>query len=219
MYADLLCEKGNTSNIRKFARTVTNKVCSPSAGKREAISYHNKWLLHLLTEDDPEVVVLGTKILARLLVVHGSGYVTKFAGKTGGFAIMRFRLRRWWDLPTLWPICFCILFGRDVADIDMERSFELFSLLEPFSNCKIVYPGVLPVIMSMLQHGLKEVLHHQDDPDSPLTDRGNGQDPPKQGLSVPAGANRRRSMSLTKELEARREYNRLRHLLGSANGF
>lgn len=26
MYSDLLCEKGNTSNIRKFARTVTNKV-------------------------------------------------------------------------------------------------------------------------------------------------------------------------------------------------
>ncbi|KAH6705170.1 hypothetical protein BKA61DRAFT_144345 [Leptodontidium sp. MPI-SDFR-AT-0119] len=197
MYADLLCEKGNTSNIRKFARTVTNK-----------------WLLHLLTEDDPEVVVLGTKILARLLVVHGSGYVTKFAGKTGGFAIMRFRLRRWWDLPTLWPICFCILFGRDVADIDMERSFELFSLLEPFSNCKIVYPGVLPVIMSMLQHGLKEVLHHQDDPDSPLTDRGNGQDPPKQGLSVPAGANRRRSMSLTKELEARQTHQHKKERLG-----
>ena len=27
MYTDLLCEKGNTTQIRKFARTVTNKVC------------------------------------------------------------------------------------------------------------------------------------------------------------------------------------------------
>lgn len=26
MYADLLCEKGSTANIKKFARTVTNKV-------------------------------------------------------------------------------------------------------------------------------------------------------------------------------------------------
>lgn len=26
MYTDFLCEKGNTSNIKKFARTVTNKV-------------------------------------------------------------------------------------------------------------------------------------------------------------------------------------------------
>jgi hypothetical protein len=27
MYTELLCEKDNTSNIKKFARTVTNKVC------------------------------------------------------------------------------------------------------------------------------------------------------------------------------------------------
>ena len=27
MYADLLCERGNTVNLKKFARTVTNKVC------------------------------------------------------------------------------------------------------------------------------------------------------------------------------------------------
>ena len=27
MYTELLCEKGSTANIRKFARTVTNKVC------------------------------------------------------------------------------------------------------------------------------------------------------------------------------------------------
>jgi hypothetical protein len=164
-----------------------------------------QWLLHLLTEDDPEVVVHGTKILARLLVIHGSGYVTKFAGKTGGFAIMRHRLKRWWDLPTLWPICFCILFARDVADIDFERSFELFSLLEAFSNCKVVYPNVLPVITSMLQSGLKDVFRTQDDPDSPLNDKGNGKGPDA-ALSVPSGPSRRRSMSLTKELESRRKY-------------
>ncbi|KAH8660641.1 hypothetical protein BGZ60DRAFT_530657 [Tricladium varicosporioides] len=184
MYADILCEK-NTSNIRKFARTVTNK-----------------WLLHLLTEDDPEVVVLGTKILARLIVVHGSSYTSKFATKTGGFAIMRYRLRRWWDISTLWPICFSILFGRDVAEIDFERSFELFSLLETFSGCKVVYPGILPVITAMLQHGLKDVLRQQDDPDSPLNER-NANQGPATSLGVPNGPSRRRSMSLTKELESR----------------
>ncbi|PBP15812.1 beige/BEACH domain-containing protein [Diplocarpon rosae] len=199
MYSNLLCQKGNNSHIRKFARTVTNK-----------------WLLHLLTEDDPEVVVHGTKILARLLVIHGSGYVTKFASKTGGFAIMRYRLKRWWDIPTLWPICFGILFGRDVADIDLERSFELYSLLEPFNDCKVVYHGILPVIMAMLQHGLKDVLRTQDDPDSPLTERRNGQDAPKtaSGLSVPPSANRRRSMSLTKELEARQTHQHKKEKLG-----
>lgn len=208
MYSDLLCEKGNTNNIRKFAKTVTNKV-SPSARTNANDNPDPaKWLLHLLTEDDPEVIVHGTKILARLLVVHGSAYVSKFAGsKTGGFAIMRYRLKRWWDIPTLWPICFSILFGYDVAEIDFERSFELFSLLENFNNSKVVYPNVLPVITSMLQHGLKDVLIHQDDPDSPLSplaEKGNG-NASKSGLSVPTSANRRRSMSLTKELESRRK--------------
>jgi hypothetical protein len=206
MYSDLLCEKGSTANIKKFARTVTNKVGSSQSSLQRSSNEVGQWLLHLLTEDDPEVVVHGTKILARLLVVHGSGYVSKFAAKTGGFTIMRHRLRRWWDLPTLWPICFSILFGHDVAEIDFERSFELYSLLDTFSNCKVVYPGVLPVIMAMLQHGLKDVLHHQDDPDSPLTDLGNGQTVETASLSVPVGHNRRRSMSLTKELESRRKF-------------
>ncbi|TVY75838.1 Beige protein-like protein, partial [Lachnellula suecica] len=184
MYADLLCENSSSSSLKKFARTVTNK-----------------WLLHLLSEDEPEVVVLGTKILARLIVVNGSSYASKFASKTGGFAIMRSRLKRWWDVATLWPICFSILFARDVADIDFERQFDLGSLLESFHNCKVVYPAVLPVITAMLQHGLKDVLRQQDDPDSPLRDKSTG--PDQDSLSVPAGHSRRRSMSLTKELESR----------------
>jgi len=158
-----------------------------------------------LTEDDPEVVFYGTKILARLLVVHGSAYVGKFGSKTGGFSIMRFRLKRWWDIAPLWPILFSILFARDVADINFERSFDLFSLLETFSNCKVVYSGILPVITAMLQHGLKDVLRTQDDPDSPLAERGNGQPPTKSSV-VDA---RFRSMSLTKELETRRKLSSL----------
>ncbi len=166
-----------------------------------------QWLLYLLTEDDAEVVVHGTKIIARLLVIHGSTNVNKFASKTGGFTIMRHRLKRWWDLPTLWPLCFSILFARDVADIDFERPFELFSLLETFTNCKVVYPNVLPVITSMLAHGLKEVLRTQDDPDSPLADKGNAQDPNSSLNVPPTTVSRRRSMSLTKELESRRKIN------------
>lgn len=149
-------------------------------------------------------MTLGTKILARLIVINGSSYATKFASKTGGFAIMRSRLKRWWDISTLWPICFSILFARDVADIDFERPFELFSLLDSFNNCKVVYPAVLPVIMAMLQTGLKDVLRSQDDPDSPLHERSTG--PDQENLSVPNTHSRRRSMSLTKELESRRKY-------------
>lgn len=116
---------------------------------------------------------------------------------------MHYRLKRWWDIPPLWPICFSILFARDVADIDFERSFELFSLLETFGHCKVVYPSMLPVIMSMLQNGLKDVLYDQDDIDSPLSEKIQPQ-AQKASLSVPSGHSRRRSMSLTKELESRR---------------
>lgn len=152
MYSRILCEKGNTTHIKKFARTVTNK-----------------WLLYLLAEDDPEVVVHGCKILARLLVTHGSNYTSKFAGKSGGFIIMSNRLKRFWDMPTLWPICFSILFGYDVAEINFDRNFDFFSLLETFGKRKVVYPDSLSVITAMLQHGLKDVMRHQDDPDSPAT--------------------------------------------------
>ena len=35
MYSGLLCENGSTANIRKFAKTVTNKACLPAAKIRE----------------------------------------------------------------------------------------------------------------------------------------------------------------------------------------
>jgi hypothetical protein len=106
-------------------------------------------------------------------------------------------------MPTLWPLCFSILFGCDVADIDFERPFELFSLLETFGASRVVYPNILPVITSMLQNGLKDVLRHQDDPDSPLN--GKGKEPDGEGSLAPPARSRLRSMSLTKEIESRRK--------------
>ncbi|KXH48996.1 beige/BEACH domain-containing protein [Colletotrichum salicis] len=150
MYSNLLCEKGNLANIRKFARTVTNK-----------------WLLYLLANDDPETVVCGNKILARLLITHGSTYTAKFSGKTGGFTIMAHRLKRWWYIPSLWPICFSILFGLDVANVDLDRNFEFSSLLDTFGRARVLYPECLQVLTSMLQHGLKDAMKHQEDPNSP----------------------------------------------------
>lgn len=77
------------------------------------------------------------------------------------------RLKRFWDIPTLWPICFSILFGVDVADIDFDRDFDAEELFSMFGKRRIVQPETLIVITSLLQHGLKEVMRHQDDPDSP----------------------------------------------------
>ncbi|KAK0655900.1 hypothetical protein B0T16DRAFT_21821 [Cercophora newfieldiana] len=186
MYTRLLCSKNNVVDIRKFAKTVTNK-----------------WLLYLLAEDDPETVVYGCKILARLLVTQPSGYTAKFSTKTGGFWIMAHRLKQWWDIPTLWTILFSILFGYDVANINFEKSFDFFSLIEIFGNSKVVYPDVLLVITSMLQHGLRDILKYQDDPDSPAGDPNKSQ---SANLEAVQTRPRARSMELGKALEPRRAH-------------
>ncbi|KAI0597278.1 hypothetical protein F4775DRAFT_602867 [Biscogniauxia sp. FL1348] len=202
MYSQLLCERENLGVIRKFAKTVTNKVLDAWPLRSDSKLMMAQWLLYLLTEDDPEIVVYGSKILARLLVSHGPIYISKFSGKTGGFCIMAHRLRRWWDIPTIWPICFSILFGYDVAEIDFEKNFDFFSLLETFGTCKVVNPDSLAIITSMLQHGLKDILKNQEDPDSPSGDR-ETQRPVTANPDTSGPRSRTRSMSLQQELESR----------------
>jgi hypothetical protein len=166
----------------------------------ELVLTYYQWLLYLLAEDDPEIVVYGCKILARLLVTQPSGYTAKFATKTGGFWIMAHRLKQWWDIPTIWTILFSILFAYDVANIDFDKSFDFFSLIEIFGNSKIVHPDVLLVITSMLQHGLRDILKYQDDPDSPAADPSKSQ---SANLDVVHTRPRARSMELGKALEPR----------------
>lgn len=185
MYTDLLCEREDVTNIKKFARIVTNK-----------------WLLHLLADDEATVVILAAKILARLLVVNGSNYVKKFAEKTGGIIIMQHRLKRWWNIPTIWPICFAILFGRDIATVNLERKFDLYSLLESFapeSQVKVMYPEMLPVLTAMLQSGLKAIARDQKDPDSPLAEGMNGTSHIPDESLAPTKDFQRQSMSLNME--------------------
>lgn len=148
------------------------------------------------------MVILAAKILARLLVVNGSNYVKKFAEKTGGIIIMQYRLKRWWNIPTIWPICFAILFGQDIATVDLERTFDLFSLLESFapeSQTKVMYPEMLPVLTAMLQSGLKAIARDQKDPDSPLTERTNETAPTPAESLAPTKVFQRQSMSLITE--------------------
>jgi len=207
MYTRLLCEKSNLVDIRKFAKTVTNKVIievGPKKKKKEYVLTTRQWLLYLLAESNPKIVVYGCKILARLLVTQPSSYTNKFASKTGGFWIMAHRLKQWWDISTLWPILFSILFGHDVANIDFDKSFDFFSLLEIFGESKVVFPDVLPVITAMLQHGLRDVIKYQDDPDSPA-----GDSTPTKACQSSLGSvqtrPRARSMELGQALEPRSE--------------
>ncbi|KAF1988710.1 beach-domain-containing protein [Aulographum hederae CBS 113979] len=147
MYADLLCQPGSLHDLKRFAKTVTNK-----------------WLLYLLAEPDPRIALLSMKILARLLVTHGSAYVKKFAEKNGGFAILKNRLRAWWNVPAIWTTCFAILFGVDVATIDYESEFNSYTLSQIFSNNRVdlVYPEILPVIMGMLESGLRSIINEPE---------------------------------------------------------
>ncbi|PFH62827.1 hypothetical protein XA68_11608 [Ophiocordyceps unilateralis] len=184
MYAGILCEKGSFNNIKKFARTVTNK-----------------WLLYLLADDDAAVVLHGSMILSRLLVAHGSSYTSKFTGKSGGFTIMATRLKRFWDIPTLWTICFSILFGYDIAELDLDRDFDVDNLLGMFVKRKVVHPESLVVITSLLQHGIKEVMRYQEDPDSPA--KVDGSPAARRARPKPETGPRVLSMNPTKALEAR----------------
>lgn len=151
LLAELLCDPRNPNEIVRFAKNVTGK-----------------WLLYLLAEPDQRVVVLGAKILARLLVLNGPHFVKKFADKTGGFTLMKNRLRHWWNTPGIWTICFAILFDRDVASIDFERDFDVFNLVDifimhsPQSKLRLCYPEIFQVISAMLDTGLRTIVKDRD---------------------------------------------------------
>ncbi|KAI4274372.1 MAG: hypothetical protein L6R38_006112 [Xanthoria sp. 2 TBL-2021] len=141
LYAEILCIPGNTAHIARFTKTVTNK-----------------WLLHLLISHDDQIIIQATRILARLLVFNGQSYVTRFEEETGGMVILRHRLENKCHLPAIWRICFAVLFSCDVSSIDLGRPFSLFSLVDDFegvSKSNMIHPEILPVIIAMVQNGLR----------------------------------------------------------------
>lgn len=91
------------------------------------------------------------------------------------------------------------MFGQDVAKIDFEGSFDPYSMLETFAadgRAKVLCPEILPVITAMLRNGLKAVTKEQEDPESPLTGRSNGNAQPQGRPDYKPTHSRRRSMSL-----------------------
>lgn len=105
--------------------------------------------------------MLATKILARLLVIHGGGYSKKFADKNGGYIVMKHQLRRWWSVPIMWPICFSFLFGRDIGTLNLDRPFdlpELRNLFFPDGEAQILFPEMLSVILEMVKSGTRNLV-------------------------------------------------------------
>ena len=101
-------------------------------------------------------------------------------------------------MTSLWSICFAILFGQDVACVDPKAPFDIYNLLTACTSngpAKVVYPGILPVIIAMLEYGLRNITRNQEDPESPLAAKSNK----KQGVlddDLSQLPNRARSMSL-----------------------
>lgn len=96
------------------------------------------------------------------------------------------------------------MLGFDVADINFDRDFDLFSLVDTFSKCDgaVTCPEMLPVMAAMLETGLRKIVRSQADAEraSNGPDNGNGS-PGSPHLKPPAaGHSRRRSMSLNSAL-------------------
>jgi beige protein homolog 1 len=161
--------------------------------------------LHLLAEIEPRVIVLVVKIIARLLTVHGPSYVRKFNEKSGGFIILKNRLRAWWNVPALWTICFAVLFGVDVSRIDFERDFDLYNLMDTFladGKLAVKYPEILPVITSMLEQGLRAVVSQEGEASTPDADKDKSLQPASPEPVTPA-QRKRRSMSLMNDMTSK----------------
>ncbi|KAL5052016.1 hypothetical protein BDW71DRAFT_3705 [Aspergillus fruticulosus] len=151
MLCSVVCDTRDLAPIKKFARTVTNK-----------------WLLYLMCEDEPEVVVLASRILARVLVTNGSTYNKRFSEKNNGYIIMRGCLRRWWNIPILWPLCFSVLFGLDLGTTMADRPFDNSSLCRVLmtNEVKVCFPEIFPVITDMMRSALKKTIKAHGDPHS-----------------------------------------------------
>ena len=111
------------------------------------------------------------------MVINGSSYVQNFVAKTAGIAVMQHRLKRYWQIPAVWLICFAVLFGKDVASIDMETPFDLHHVLETLvgnGQARVAYPDMLPVLTSMLQVGIRALTQDQTNSDSPFMEEGSG---------------------------------------------
>ncbi|KAL4866799.1 hypothetical protein BDV12DRAFT_129529 [Aspergillus spectabilis] len=151
MFCSLLCDTHDLAPVKKFAKTVTNK-----------------WLLYLMCEDEPEIVVMASRILARVIVTSASNYNKRFNEKNGGYIIMRGCMRRWWSIPAMWPICFSILFGLDLGTLMADKPLDNESLSEIFKggSISVPFPEIFPVITDMMQSAMRKCVMANGDSNS-----------------------------------------------------
>lgn len=148
LFAELVCSDQTSQAARRFHRAVPNR-----------------WLLHLLAENDVRVTSLALRIICRLLVVLGNDFKTPFVDKNGGFVTLRSRLKSLWRSPSIWLATFAMLFGQHAPTLAEKQALSLFSLIQAFNvddALQVVNPEMLPTIMTMLETGLRSVTRDQE---------------------------------------------------------
>ena len=85
--------------------------------------------------------------------------------------ILRQYLQQQWTVPSVWLVCFSVLFGKDLADVDFN-SFDLAALVQTFGcdrKTQVMCPDILPVVTAMLSNGLRAVANEQKTSPEDLT--------------------------------------------------
>ena len=118
-----------------------------------------------MSSSNPDHIIHGVKILARLLVTQGPVYVSKFASRVHGFPILRHNLSGWWELVPIWPTLLAVLFGVDVVSLKafpIDQPLRLFDLVELVrlgnEEPTVVFPEVFSIISALLKAGFDATL-------------------------------------------------------------
>src|SRR5262245_6552677 len=114
---------------------------------------------------NPDHIIHGVKILARLLVTQGPVYVSKFASRVHGFPVLRHNLAPWWEITTLWPALLAVLFGADAVPLKSfppDKQLSLFDLVNLVRTGDVepavIFPEVFPIIAALLKEGFSTTL-------------------------------------------------------------
>ncbi|KAI9273685.1 hypothetical protein BY458DRAFT_434908 [Sporodiniella umbellata] len=106
------------------------------------------------------MVVLSSRILARLLTSQGTTYLNRFRAASESFVILRKLLVSYWNLPQLQETLVLLMMGIDVSVYSLEgyqNSNRLQHYLEVHQNNKVLIPEILNVIASQWDEARKVV--------------------------------------------------------------
>ncbi|KAI9493852.1 hypothetical protein BDB00DRAFT_938645 [Zychaea mexicana] len=144
MLHDILCGPNEHKDlVTKFAATITNR-----------------WPLLFFGPDlHPFSVVLVARILARILVTQGPGYVTKFRTSSEGFLILSRLLPRYWSLTQLHETLIVAMMGIDISQFPMHSTFDIQHiracvLQQQQQQSAILIPDLMPIIVALWRQGL-----------------------------------------------------------------